>query len=89
MDAGRLLFLQHCNSGAPSSGITSGKGERNNLWQAPENSVNTLPQSAAAFTVNDADLKDTVLPANSYKVREEVFHIAGLERVQVQYAVNG
>ena len=61
---------------------------RDDIGMPREERMDGPTQVADAFAVNDADLQNTPFPARSQIIRHEVFYLAGLERVQVQHAVN-
>ena len=53
-----------------------------------KNGVNHFAQSTRAFSVNDADLENAPLTTGLKVIRDQVFHIPRLERVQIQHPIN-
>jgi len=53
-----------------------------------KNRVHRAPQVADAFAVDDAHLEDAPLPPPGQLIRHEILHLARIERVQIQHAVN-
>ncbi len=64
-----------------------GRPNRNDVVAASEKSTHSASQCASAFAVDDFDLKDARGPARLEVSVEESRHIAGVEGVEVQPAV--
>jgi len=74
---------------APAAEFGIVERERHHLGMPHKDGVHRPPQVADAFPVDDADLQDAARLAGGEIVRHEIFHLARLERVQIQHAVNG
>lgn len=76
------------DGGAPAAVFGVVEREGMDARISAEKRVNAPPQIADAFTMNDADLEDAFGEAGGQVIRHEVFHLSGLECVQIQHAIN-
>jgi len=54
-----------------------------------EDGVHSAAQISDALAMDDAHLENSALPARVQVFEHQVFDLSGLERVQIQHAING
>ncbi len=88
--AGRSIEWLEANDGRtpfPSTGTP--EPVIDHLGQRIEGAVDRAPECAGSLAVNDPHLEDSATPAFGDVLGNEAFHIARVERVQIERAVDG
>jgi len=82
------LGLECYDGGTPAAELRMVETVFDDLGMFGEERVDGAAQVADAFAVNDADLKNAAFLAGGEVIENEVLHLARLEGVQVQHAIN-
>ena len=74
--------------GAPAAVLGVVEREGSNRRMPGEDGVDSAPEVADAFAVNDADLEDPFCLAGRQVIRHEVFDLTRKEGVQIQHTID-
>ena len=78
--------LNQCRS--PSPVLRMVQGERDDRGVAAQNRMHAPAKRAGSFAVDNPNLENSPCPARRQIVRDEVFNLAGLKRMEVENPIN-